>query len=77
MKCARDCYGMTEQQNERPLKLSEMARLLGVSVMWLRAEAERGVLPHIRTDRGMLFDRETVERLLIERAKHEGFARAK
>lgn len=58
--------------NERPLKLSEMARLLGVSVAWLRAEAERGALPHVRTDRGMLFDRATVEQLLSDRAKHEG-----
>lgn len=57
---------------ERPLKLAEMARLLGVSVTWLRTEAERGALPHVKTDRGMLFDRATVERLLIERAKSEG-----
>lgn len=42
---------------------------------WLRAEAERGALPHVKTDRGMLFDRATVERLLIERAKREGVAR--
>lgn len=61
--------------SERPLKLAEMARLLGVSVTWLRAEAERGALPHVKTDRGMLFDRVTVERLLIERAKREGVSR--
>lgn len=54
------------------MKLSEMARILGVSVTWLRAEADRGALPHVRADRGMLFDRATVERLLIERAKSEG-----
>ena len=63
---------MQENPNERPLKLTEMARLLGVSVTWLRAEAARGALPHVKTDRGMLFDRATVERLLIERAKREG-----
>jgi len=63
---------MTNQENERPLKLSEMARILGVSVTWLRAEAERGAFPHVKTDRGMLFDRPTVERLLLERAKREG-----
>jgi excisionase family DNA binding protein len=56
----------------RPLKLTEMARLLGVSVRWLRAEAERGALPHVKTDGGMLFDRATVVRILSERAKHEG-----
>lgn len=68
---------MLNTQNERPLKLAEMARLLGVSVTWLRAEAERGALPHVKTDRGMLFDRATVERLLIERAKREGVPNAK
>ena len=59
------------------MKLSEMARTLGVSVGWLRAEADRGALPHVKTDTGMLFDRETVERLLAERAKREGVNRAK
>jgi len=54
-----------------------MARVLGVSATWLRAAAERGALPHVKADRGMLFDRETVERLLIERAKHEGVSRDK
>ena len=63
---------MTSTPNERPLKLSEMARTLGVSVTWLRAEANRGALPHVKTDTGMLFDRETVVRLLAERAKREG-----
>jgi hypothetical protein len=57
---------------ERPLKLAEMARLLGVSIRWLRSEAERGAIPHLRADRGMLFDRITVEGLLAERAKREG-----
>lgn len=77
MKRARDCLGMLNTPSERPLKLAEMARLLGVSVTWLRAEAERGALPHVKTDRGMLFDRATVERLLSERAKREGVDRAK
>lgn len=59
----------------RPLKLSELARVLGVPVRWLRAEAERGGLPHVKAGTGMLFDRATVERLLLERAKREGLAR--
>jgi hypothetical protein len=63
---------MLNTPSERPLKLAEMARSLGVSVAWLRAEAERGALPHIKADRGILFDRGTVERLLSERAKREG-----
>jgi DNA-binding transcriptional MerR regulator len=60
--------------SERPLKLSEMARHLGVSVRWLRGEAERGALPHVKADTGLLFDRATVERLLAERARREGVA---
>lgn len=67
--------GMSHDQYERPLRLSEMARVLGVSVRWLRAEAERGALPHVKTDRGMLFDRVTIERTLSERAKTEGVSR--
>ena len=72
----RGLFGMFTQPTptERPLKLSEMARLLGVSTAWLRGEAERGALPHVKADRGMLFDRETVERRLSERAKVEGLA---
>jgi excisionase family DNA binding protein len=65
-------WGMLNDTNERPLRLTEMARVLGVSSVWLRAEADRGALPHVKTDRGMLFHRETVERLLAERAKREG-----
>jgi excisionase family DNA binding protein len=68
---------MRNPSSERPLKLSEMARLLGVSVTWLRAEAERGALPHVKTDRGMLFDRATFEQLLSERAKREGVSHGK
>jgi hypothetical protein len=52
-----------------------MARELGVSVRWLRSEAERGALPHVKADRGLLFDKATVERLLVERAKREGVRR--
>ena len=66
---------MTSTPDERPLKLSEMARTLGVSVTWLRAEANRGALPHVKADRGMLFDRATIEQMLSERAKREGVSR--
>lgn len=66
---------MLNEANERPLRLVEMARLLGVSSAWLRAEAERGALPHVKTDRGMLFHRATVERLLARRAQQEGTTR--
>jgi excisionase family DNA binding protein len=63
---------MSDAPIERPLTLAEMARSLGVTVRWLRSEADRGALPHVKTDTGMLFDRMTVERLLADRAKREG-----
>lgn len=75
----RNPLGMSILYNERtrPLTLAEMARTLGVTTRWLRAEAERGVLPHIKTDTGMLFDHATVEQLLSERAKREGVTHGK
>jgi hypothetical protein len=46
-----------------------MARLLGVTTRWLRAEAEAGRLPHLPADKTILFDADLVERLLAERAR--------
>jgi excisionase family DNA binding protein len=63
---------MITEDTNRPTKLSEMARRLGVSTAWLRAEAEAGRLPHVRAGTGMLFDAATVERILSERARKEG-----
>jgi len=48
-----------------------MARRLRVPVKWLRSEAEAGRIPHLKADRVLLFDPETVEQLLIERAKRD------
>lgn len=47
----------------------KMARRLGVQLDWLRAEADAGRLPHVKTSDGYLFDPELVERLLLERAQ--------
>ncbi len=69
------CYSSRMMTAHRPLKLSEMARRLGVSVSWLRQEAEAGRLPHLRAERGILFDPETIERMLLERAASEGVRR--
>jgi hypothetical protein len=46
-----------------------MARVLRVPVAWLRREAEAGRVPCLRADRVFLFDPDTVERVLLERAQ--------
>jgi hypothetical protein len=51
------------------LPLGPMARLLGVTTGWLRAEAEAGRLPHLPAGKTILFDADLVERLLAERAR--------
>lgn len=55
------------------LPISLLARYLRVSPAWLRAEAEAKRLPAIDAGKGQfLFSRETVERVLLERAQqHE------
>ena len=50
------------------LPLAPMARLLGVTSRWLRAEAEAGRIPHLPAGNTILFDADLVERLLAERA---------
>jgi hypothetical protein len=52
-----------------PLPLGMTARLLRVPAAWLRAEAEAGRIPHLKAGRVFLFDPETVERVLLERAR--------
>ncbi len=54
---------------QRPLRLAEMSRSLGVRSDWLRSAADSGRLPHLRAGDTYLFDRETVVRILSERAK--------
>lgn len=58
------------------ITLSRMARRLGVSTAWLRAEAESGRIPAVRADDTFLFHAPTVERVLVERAcqQREGAA---
>lgn len=57
------------EENKKPLYLGAMARRLRVPATWLRAEAEAGRIPHIRAGRALLFDAETVERLILERLR--------
>lgn len=48
-----------------------MARRLRVPVGWLREEAEAGRIPAIKAGRVFLFDPETTERVLVERARQQ------
>lgn len=50
---------------------SQMARILRVTVRWLRSEAEAGRLPSVKAERRFLFNREAVERMLAERAAND------
>jgi hypothetical protein len=49
--------------------LNQTARLLFVPASWLRAEADAGRVPCLRAGSAYLFDVETVERLLLDRAR--------
>ena len=49
-----------------------MARRLRVPVRWLKAEADAGRVPHVRAERAYLFDPESVERVLVDRARDGG-----
>jgi hypothetical protein len=62
--------------NPALLPLGPMARLVGVPAAWPRAEAEARHIPHLKAGKVLLFDPETVERILSERAKHDGVSHA-
>jgi hypothetical protein len=51
------------------MPLVATARLLSVPSAWLRAEADAGRLPCLRAGPAYLFDVDTVEQLLLERAR--------
>jgi len=50
---------------------SQMARILRVTVRWLRAEAEAGRLPCVRAESRLLFNRAAVVETLSNRAASE------
>ena len=58
-----------EQPPESFVSLQCAAARLGVPTAWLREEAQANQVPHLRAGRRILFNIETVERALIERAK--------
>ena len=49
-----------------------MARRLRVTAKWLKAEADAGRVPCLKADNTYLFDPETVELVLLERARKAG-----
>jgi hypothetical protein len=51
------------------LSLPRLARRLGVTKKWLRAEAEGGRVPCLKADGRYLFDLEAVEKTLRDRAE--------
>lgn len=57
---------MTEKRRLAPIGTT--ARLLGVTVQWLREEADSGRVPCLRAGTRLLFDPEAVEVVLLDRA---------
>ena len=60
------------KENDKLIPLPAMAHRLRVPAKWLRTEAEGGRVPHLRADRVLLFDPETVQRVLLKRARMTG-----
>lgn len=48
--------------------LRVLAKRLGLSVAWLRAEVQAGRLPHLKAGKRLLFSVEAVRQHLIQRA---------
>lgn len=55
--------------------LAQRFKRYGLSVAWLKAEAEAGRIPHLRAGRRLLFDAEAVEAVLIQRASERSRGR--
>ena len=53
----------------RLLPVGPKTRLLRVPVKWLWQEAEAGRVPCLKADMALLFDHDTVERVLLDRAR--------
>lgn len=51
------------------LKAGPMARKIGVPVQWLKDEAEAKRIPSLKAGRVFLFDPQTTEQVLVERAR--------
>ena len=51
------------------IPLHALSRRLGLPAAWIKAEAQAGRIPFLRTNRRLMFNPEAVERVLIERTK--------
>ena len=51
--------------------LAERFKRYGLSVAWLKSEAEAGRIPCLKAGRRLLFDADAVETALIQRAAQE------
>jgi hypothetical protein len=49
--------------------LANRFKRFGLSIAWLKAEAEAGRLPCFKAGRKLLFDAEAVEKTLLDRAR--------
>jgi len=59
---------MNNSDEQTLLPIGQTARVMRVTSRWLRAEAEAGRVPALRTDNGFLFNLKAVRRVLAERA---------
>ena len=61
--------GMNTQNKNMLCPTPVLARQLGVTARWLRAEAEAGRIPSLKAENVYLFDPDVVINLLAERAR--------
>jgi hypothetical protein len=62
---------MLNPEQSRPVSLANMARRLGVPSEWLREQANRGRIPHLRAGDRYLFDPDVVESIITAWARGE------
>ena len=55
----------------RFLSLFLMSRRLGLPEKWLKAQAEAGILPHLKIGRRLMFDPEMVEQTITALAANQ------
>ena len=57
-----------ENVKDNLISIGQLSRKLKVSVVWLKAQADKGVLPCISADGKLLFNLQTVKNKLAELA---------